>query len=119
MVNGGGSGRLAPLPDRLAELGFTLQRVTTDPTSGVTTASARDELGGRTVALTVTPGTMLVPENHDRVPITVLERTELILRAEVTSNSGWKFEITLTRTTTGSELPTIDAVQQLLYSLDP
>ena len=120
VVNGGVSGRLAPLPDGLAQLGFTLQTVTTDPTSGVATASARDELGGRTVALTVTPGTLLVvPENHDRVPITVLEQTELVLRAEVNSNDGWKFEITLTRTTTGSELPTIDAVQQLLYSIDP
>ena len=119
VVNNGLPARLAPLPDGLAQLGFTLPKMTTDPTSGVTTTSARDEAGGRTVALTVTPGTPVVPENHDRVPVTVLEQSELVLRAEVNSNDGWKFEITLTRTTTGSELPTIDAVQQLLYSIDP
>jgi|GEM_PF-3070628 len=116
----GGPDRFAPLPEGLAHLGFTLHTLITDPTTGVSTAlDIRDETGGRTGALTVTPGTPLVPENHNRSPLRILEQTDVRLSAEVDSNDGWRFEITFTRTSTGKNLPTIAEIQNLLYSIDP
>ena len=120
LVDGANPDRFTPLPEGLARLGFTLHALHTDPTTGVTTAQdIRDEAGGRTGALTVTPGTPLVPENHNRTPIRILEQTDVRLHAEVDGNDGWRFEITFTRTSTGSALPTIAEVQDLLYSIDP
>ncbi len=113
-------GRLTVLGEGLFQLGYTLNDdAKTDPTTGLTHVTGADQTNTRTMALTITPGTVLQPENHDRVPITVLEQTDLLLRAEVDSNDGWRFEITLERTPSGDALPTVDAVQQLLYSIDP
>jgi hypothetical protein len=119
LVDSTNSERFAPLPQGLARLGFTLHTLNNDPTTGATALDIRDAAGGRTGALTVTPGTPLVPENHNRTPIRILEQTDVLLRAEVDSNDGWRFEITFTRTSTGKALPTIAEVQDLLYSIDP
>ena len=119
-VDGADSERFAPLPEGLARLGFTLHTLNTDQATGVTTAlDIRDDAGGRTGALTVTPGTPLVPENHNRSPLRILEQTDVLLHGEIAANSGWRFEVTFTRTTTGRQLPTIAEVEELLYSIDP
>ena len=111
--------RLASMPSGLNSLGFTIDSASTDPASGVTAVHATDAANTRTIALTITPGTPLVPENHERTPIAILEQTDVLLRAEANGNSGWRFEITVTRTSTGDALPAAEWLQELLYSLDP
>jgi hypothetical protein len=111
--------RLASLPSSLNDLGFTIDSASTDPSTGVTAVHASDAANTRTIALTITPGTPVVPENHERVPIKILEQTDVLLRAEVDGNSGWRVEITVTRTSIGDALPVAERLQELLYSLDP
>ena len=111
--------RFASLPSSLNDLGFTIDSASIDSSTGVTAVHASDAANTRTIALTITPGNPVVPENHERVPIKILEQTDVLLRAEVDSNSGWRFEITVTRASTGDALPAAERVQELLYRLEP
>jgi hypothetical protein len=92
---------------------------TETPSNALTTITAESDNDGRTIVITMTPGTPLQPENHNRVPIIIDEQSELQIRGHVDSNSGWKFEITAGRSPDDEPLPTADQLQEILYALDP
>jgi len=84
-------------PDEpLGALGYSVEIAETPPNSpaAVTFRSTDDD---RSITITMTPGMPLVPANHNRVPITILEQTDELIRGETNSNNGWRFEPTAER----------------------
>ncbi len=109
--------RLQQLAAGLTALGFSGQESSTD-TGGVTTVWAFGSDQSRTITVTITPGIPLVPENHARPPVTVVEQTTDRVRVAYDSNDGWQFTLTAERTGS-SELPTVAEIRNLLYAIDP
>ena len=68
---------------------------------------------------TMPPATVLLPENHERVPMVVLGQDDLQIRGQVNSNNGWVFEISADRSSTDGPLPSPTELQALLYALVP
>jgi hypothetical protein len=110
--------RVGFVTEPLVALGYTVMATET-PSNALTTITAESDNDGRTIVITMTPGTPLQPENHNRVPIIIDEQSELQIRGHVDSNSGWKFEITAGRSPDDEPLPTADQLQEILYALDP
>ena len=102
----------------LAPLGYTIASIDARPDAPAT-IRAESTTDGRTIAIKMTPGTMLQPENHDRVPMALVEQSDLQIRGQVNSNDGWIFEITAQRSATDGPLPSPAELQELLYALDP
>lgn len=109
--------RVEPLVEHLDGLGYEITAV--DTRNQPATIYARSTSDSRTLTITMNPGTMLVPENHDRVPIVVDEQTDTRVSGHVASNNGWTFVITADRTPTDGALPTTSELQTILYTLDP
>ena len=105
--------------ESLAALGFPNHEYAIDG-GGVTTVSAGDPSrpDERTITIVMTPGTMLQPESHSRTPVTVVEQTSTLIRVENHSNGGWIFSVEFVDTA-GGPLPTVDQLQDLIYSIDP
>lgn len=102
----------------LDTLGYAITSADVRPDS-LTTIRIASTVDGRSIEIAMGAGDPQQPENHDRVPITILESTELSVRGELNSNSGWTFEIIAERQSTDGDLPTSDQLQDILYSLDP
>jgi len=111
--------RIAQGEESLAALGFPNHEYAIDG-DGVTTVSAGDPSrpDERTITIVMTPGTMLQPESHSRTPVTVVEQTNTLIRVENHSNDGWIFSVEFVDTA-GGPLPTVDQLQDLIYSIDP
>jgi len=103
---------------QLAAFGFPDNTSYPGGVDGTTTIIATDAEQGRTFTLTMTPGTMLLPENHDRAPITTTEKTADRIRMVYDSNTGWRFTLVVERTGT-TRLPSEDDLANLLYGIDP
>lgn len=112
--------RIGNLTERLDSLDYVITGTQTSidaPT--VTTIALGSTVDGRTIVIKMGSGTPLQPENHNRVPITVLAQDDLEVRGQLISNSGWTFEILAERAADDGPLPSSDELQQILYSLDP
>ncbi len=110
--------RLGYLSERLSALGYSTTAADTNE-DGVTTIEIRSDTDGRTIMIKMMYGSPAQPENHNRVPITVDEQNDLTIRGHVDSNSGWTFEVAADRSPDDATLPTVDQLQNLLYTLDP
>lgn len=102
---------------QLQALGFPNTESSTDA-AGVTTIVAIDRDQSRTLTITMTPGTMLLPENHNRAPITTTENTADRISMEYNSNNGWRFMLVVERAG-ATALPSEDELGNLLYGIDP
>lgn len=102
----------------LDALGYTIASTDIQPDSPaiITINSISD---GRTMMIKMSAGTPLQPENHNRVPITILDETELEIRGQLNANSGWTFEIVAERSAEDGPLPTQGQLQGILFALDP
>lgn len=89
------------------------------PVAGPATVTMRSTTDSRVITVRMTPGEVIQPEDHSRVPITVLDETDQVLHGEILSNNGWLFEITAERGTHDGPLPTPEQLQSILYRLDP
>lgn len=102
----------------IAALGFTESGYTMT-NEGVTVLTATDpNAAGRTITIVITPGTMLRPEDHDRTPVTITDRTGTFVRAVNQSNNGWSFVVEVTDPA-GVALPTEAQLVDLVYTIDP
>lgn len=110
--------RTSMFTEPLTALGYTIAAIDTQPDAPAT-VRAESTTDRRTIAIKMTAGNLLQPENHNRVPMTVVEKDDLQIRGQVNSNSGWTFEITAERTATDGPLPSPAELQELLYALDP
>ena len=109
--------------ESLVALGYTIASIdsASDTHATIRAESAVDD---RTIVVTMTPATMtpatvLLPENHERVPMVVLGQDDLQIRGQVNSNNGWVFEISADRSSTDGPLPSPTELQALLYALVP
>lgn len=109
--------RVELLATALRPLGFPNYEYSTSP-EGITTVVAIDPHQPRTITVTLKPGVLLVPENHDRPGVTVIENTSSRLRVAYNSNDGWQFTVTVERTGS-SQLPAPNEIRDLLYAIDP
>lgn len=111
--------RVAGGEDALAALGFPNNSYAISA-DGVTEISASDPTRPteRNITILMTPGTPVLPENHDRAPATVVAQTNNLIRVENHSNDGWTFAVELVDTS-GGALPTLEQLQDLIYSIDP
>ncbi len=66
----------------------------------------------------MTPGTLVLPEDHSRTPVTVVAQTSSLIRVDNHSNNGWTFSVEFTDTGDGA-LPTVTQLQDLIYTIDP
>lgn len=89
------------------------------PIGGPATVTIGSTTDNRVITVRMTPGDVIQPEDHSRVPITILEQTDQTVRAEILSNNGWLFEVTAERGAEDGPLPTADQLQRILYDLDP
>lgn len=110
--------RIGSLTEQLETLGYTITSTQT-PAEAPTTIALDSIIDGRTIVIEMGSGTVLQPENHNRVPITLVEQDDLQVRGQLISNSGWTFEIVAERSIDDGPLPTPDELQDILYSLDP
>ena len=103
----------------LAALGFPNNEYAIGA-DGVTTILASDPArpNERTITIVMTPGTLVLPENHSRIPVTVVAQTSNMIRVENHSNTGWTFTLEFVDTGDGA-LPTVEQLQVLVYSFDP
>lgn len=53
------------------------------------------------------------------MPIAIIEQTDELIRGEVNSNNGWRFEILVQRSADAGPLPTAEQLQEILYAIDP
>lgn len=104
--------------EQLATLDYTITSTQT-ATDAPTTIVLDSNTDNRTIVIKMSDGTPLQPENHDRVPITIVNTNDLQVRGQLASNSGWTFEVLAERSTSDGPLPTPDELQEILYSLDP
>ncbi|WP_395160044.1 hypothetical protein [Ilumatobacter sp.] len=102
----------------LGALGYVITSADVQPDSS-TTITVGSTVDGRSIEIRMGSGDPLQPEDHDRVPITILDSTELSIHGQLDSNSGWTFEIVAERSSADGDLPTSDQLQDILYSLDP
>jgi hypothetical protein len=104
--------------ESLVALGYTIASIesASDTHATIRAESAVDD---RTIVVTMTPATVLLPESHERVPMDVLGQDDLQIRGQVNSNSGWVFEIAADRSSTDGPLPSQTELQNLLYALVP
>lgn len=111
--------RVSSGEERLAALGFPNNEYSIDG-DGVTTVTASDpdRPSERIITIVMTPGTVLQPEDHSRTPVTVVEQTSTLIRVENHSNNGWAFSVEAVDTGDGP-LPTLEQLQELIYSIDP
>jgi hypothetical protein len=110
--------RVDSLTEHLVGLGYSIVETQTTA-SGPTTIAIQSNVDGRTIQIKMGAGTPLQPEDHNRVPITIVEQTELQIRGYLNSNSGWTFEFTADRSASDDAIPTVEQLQEMLYSLDP
>lgn len=111
--------RVSSGEERLAALGFPNNEYVIDE-DGVTTVTASDPTrpNERIITIVMTPGAVLQPEDHSRTPVTVVEQASSLIRVENHSNNGWTFSVEAVDTG-GGPLPTLDQLQELIYSIDP
>lgn len=110
--------RIGSLTERLDTLDYSITSTQT-PVDAPTTIALDSTIDGRTIVIKMGSGTVLQPENHNRVPITIVEQDDLQVRGQLNSNSGWTVEIIAERSIDDGPLPTPDELQEMLYSLDP
>ena len=89
------------------------------PIGGPASVTIGSTTDSRVIAVRMTPGDVIQPGDHSRVPITMLEQTDQMVRGEILSNNGWLFEVTAERGAEDGPLPTPEQLQRILYDLDP
>ncbi|BAN01564.1 hypothetical protein [Ilumatobacter coccineus] len=89
------------------------------PIGGPATVTIGSTTDNRVITVRMTPGELIQPEDHSRVPITLLEQTDQMVQGQILSNNGWLFEVTAERGADDGPLPTPDQLQSILFDLDP
>jgi hypothetical protein len=110
--------RVAEGEANLAALGFTNYEYSTTADEVTTLRASDPSRPNGMLTIVMTPGTVLQPEAHSRTPVTVVAQTSTLIRVENHSNDGWTFSVEFVDNG-GGLLPTVEQLQELIYSFDP